>query len=203
LATLLLLFVLAAQGLRALLHHQPPASAIDLIIGQERQAKLPLINRDLARDRLEVSPRPSATHPHVQPRVAARAPRQQPSATVSQAPLPPSARARAASPHPTFRPYRLRRGDTLRSIAAGTHLTEHTIAQVNHLSPRLRRLKPGGLVYLPHGNGVLHPVQPHESLVDLSIRYHVGLARLRAANPHLHGLRLRPASVSSSLGRGG
>lgn len=163
-AAVLILLGTLVQKASHLLYRQPTMPAIDLIIGQELAAKVPLIQRELAAGRLEVRPKRPVGPARIVPRPVSVLP---------------------ASLNPMFRRYHIHRGDTMRDLAKRFDLTEHTIRQLNRLPRNLPQLKPGGLLYVPANDGLLHPVGYYETLGDLAIRYNVPLARIRYFNPHL------------------
>ncbi|MEE8199808.1 MAG: LysM peptidoglycan-binding domain-containing protein [Candidatus Acidoferrales bacterium] len=89
--------------------------------------------------------------------------------------------------------YRVRRGDTLSTIAARYQTNARTLARANGLSVR-STIYPGQVLLIPpsHARAPLHHrVRRGETLWDLSRRYNVSINDLRQANPFLRQRQLR------------
>jgi murein DD-endopeptidase MepM/ murein hydrolase activator NlpD len=81
--------------------------------------------------------------------------------------------------------YRVRKGDTLTSIAHHFGLSLVTLYWANHLTTNLNSgtdLKVGRKLSIPPVNGVLHIVTDKETLTDIARRTGVSAARIVAAN---------------------
>ncbi len=81
--------------------------------------------------------------------------------------------------------YKVRKGDTLTSIAHSYGLSLVTLYWANHLTTNLKTktdLKVGQVLSIPPVNGVLHIVTDKETLQDISKRTKVSVSRIVAAN---------------------
>jgi len=81
--------------------------------------------------------------------------------------------------------YKVRKGDTLTSIAHGYGLSLVTLYWANHLTTNLKTktdLRVGQFLSIPPVNGVLHIVTDKETLQDISKRTKVSVSRIVAAN---------------------
>ena len=80
-------------------------------------------------------------------------------------------------------------GDTVEKISNKFHVTPNTIIKNNVRSKINDVIEPGTKLYiLPH-DGIVHPVEKHETLAELSKRYRVGIQDILDANqldnPHM------------------
>ena len=106
--------------------------------------------------------------------------------------------------------YRVRRGDTLSSIAMRAGISVNKLKELNHLSSdrinpgqRLVLKRPSARTISPkttrttNGNGKqkIHPVQPGDTLWDLARKYNTTVDKLCRANRISPGHRLHPGDA--------